>query len=110
MVPFSHRVELQALDGHSCPPVGVLRLEHGAEAPPAQVVQVRQLLVRNHRQSARQAADVHTARGSERFHQQTFIPRSIKVGQTPADSGTLSILVNTMRNGSHLLPKHRDCC
>lgn len=52
-VPFSDRVELQALDGHGGSPVGMLRLEDGAEAPSAQVVQVRQLLVGDHRQSAR---------------------------------------------------------
>lgn len=63
-IPFSHRVELQALDGHCGPPVGVLRLEDRAEAALAQVVQVGQLLVGDDRQSAGQAADIHVARGA----------------------------------------------
>lgn len=68
-LPFSDgAVEFQALDGHGGPPVGVLRLEDGAEAPPAQVVQVRQLLVGDHRQVAGQAANVHAARGRGRLH------------------------------------------
>lgn len=74
-VPFSHGVELQTLDGHGGPPVRVLRLEHGAKPPSAQVVQVRQLLVRDHGQSARQAADVYAARGPERLHQWPFVFR-----------------------------------
>lgn len=62
-VPFYNwRVELQALDGHSGPPVGVLPLEHGAEAPSAQIVQVRQFILGDHRQGAGQAADIQTAR------------------------------------------------
>lgn len=68
-VPFFNGiVEFQALDGHGGPPVGVLRLEHGAEAPPAQVVQVRQLLAGDHRQGAGQTADVHTAHSRVRLH------------------------------------------
>lgn len=67
--PFSDRtVEFEALDGHGGPPVRVLRLEHGAEAPPAQVVQVGQLLVGDHRQGAGQTADVHTAHRRARLH------------------------------------------
>lgn len=61
-LPFSNRtVEFQALDGHRGPPVGVLSLEHGAEAASAEVVQVCQLLVGDHRQGASQTANVHTA-------------------------------------------------
>lgn len=67
-------VELQALDGHSGPPVGVLRLEHGAEAPPAQVVQVGELLVGDDGQGAGQAADVHTADGRGRLHRAYWAP------------------------------------
>lgn len=68
-VPFSNRtVEFQALDGHSGPPVGMLCLEHGAEAPSAQVVQVCQLLVGDHRQGAGQIANVHTAHSRGRLH------------------------------------------
>lgn len=68
VVPLSDRVQLQTLDGHRGPPFRVLRLEHGSEAPPAQVVQVGQLLVRDHRQGAGQAAYVHAARGRRRLH------------------------------------------
>lgn len=68
-VPFPDRtVEFQTLDGHGGPPVGVLRLEHGAEAPSAQVVQVGQLLVGDHRQGAGQAADIQTTHGRGRLH------------------------------------------
>lgn len=68
-LPFSDgAVEFQTLDGHSGPPVAVLCLEYGAEAPPAQVVQVCQLLVGNHRQVAGQVANVHTALSRVRLH------------------------------------------
>lgn len=46
----------------------MLRLEHGAEAPSAQVVEVCQLLVGNHRQVAGQVANVHTAHSRSRLH------------------------------------------
>lgn len=46
----------------------MLRLEDGAEAPSAQVVKVRQLLVGNHRQVAGQVANVQTAHSRGRLH------------------------------------------
>lgn len=68
-LPFSDgAVELQTLDGHRGPPVRVLSLKHGAEAAPAQVVQVGQLLVGDHRQVAGQVANVHTAHSRGRLH------------------------------------------
>lgn len=94
-VPFSNgTVELQALDGHRGPPVRVLRLEHGAEAPSAQVVQVRQLLVRDHRQGAGQAADVHTAHSRARLHgsSRVFLRKvseDLSAGRSACESGTI---------------------
>lgn len=66
----------------------MLRLEHGAEAASAQVVQVGQLLVGDRCQGAGQTSDIHTARRRGRLHGRlwSFYGNSLEISHAPGQS------------------------